>query len=81
MKEQIRIMAAEGASPKQIVLSYREQLNELAALRMELQRQLLELRKANKMEEAQAFVETANQILEPYGARPFVLYPKRNPQP
>jgi hypothetical protein len=68
-------MVEEGESPEAILIEYRKQLNELAAYRLSLQRQLNELKKAGDMEEAAAFVEEANTILVEYGMRPLILSP------
>jgi hypothetical protein len=75
MKEEMRKMVEEGESPEAILIEYRKQLNELAAYRLSLQRQLNELKKAGDLEEAAAFVEEANTILVEYGMRPLILSP------
>jgi hypothetical protein len=83
MKEELRKMAEEGKSPTKVITEYRQQLNELAALRMDLQRQLTAYKKAGDMESAALFLVEANKMLEPYGARPLTLTPtvkKQTPQ-
>ncbi len=75
MKEGMRQMVEEGASPETILTEYRTKLKEIAALRLDLQRQLSALKREGDMEGAEAFVAEANRTLGAYGARPLVLYP------
>ena len=73
MKDDMRKMVEQGDSPLDILTVYRQQLQELAAYRLGLQRQLNQIRREGTPEEAAEFVEEANKILAEYGARPLVL--------
>jgi len=80
MKDELRKLAETGSSPAQLIAEYRQQLNELAALRLELQRQLAAFMKAGDNDAAELFLVEANKMLESYGAKPLILPPNRRPQ-
>lgn len=75
LKDDIRKLAKEGQSPEEILTAFRNQHNEVAKFRSELQSKLSELKKEGKMEEAEAFAKEANKLLEPYGTRPLTVFP------
>lgn len=75
MKEEMRKLVAQGQKPEEILTAYREQHNEVVKFRTDLQRQLSALKAEGKVKEAEAFVQEANKLLEPYGTRPLALVP------
>jgi len=75
LKEEMRKMVAAGQSPTEILETFRQKHNEIAAARNEYQRQLSELKKAGKWDEAEEFAKEANKLLEPYHTRPLTVYP------
>lgn len=74
MKDEMRKLVKAGQSPEQLLTEYRNQHNEVANFRSELQRELSALKQEGKVEEAEAFVKEANKMLEPYGTKPLTAY-------
>jgi len=75
LKEEMRKLVKDGQSAEEILTTYRNQHNEVADFRDELQRQLSALKKEGKLKEAEAFAKEANKLLEPYGTRPLTVMP------
>ena len=75
MKEEMRKLVAEGKSPEEILTEFRNQHNEVAKFRSELQSQLSALKQDGKMAEAEEFAKEANKMLAPYGTRPLLVRP------
>jgi len=75
MKDDIRKLVKEGQSPEEILTEFRNEHNEVAKFRSELQSKLSELKKEGKMKEAEDFAKEANKLLEPYGTRPLTVFP------
>lgn len=75
MKEEMRKMVKEGRSPEELLTTFRDQHNEVATFRSELQRQLSALKKEGKTKEAEDFAKEANKMLEPYGTKPLTAFP------
>ena len=83
MKEEMRKLVAEGKPAEEILTEFRNQHNEVAKFRSELQSQLSALKQEGKMDEAEAFAIEANKMLAPYGTRPLLVRPViklKNPQ-
>lgn len=75
MKEEMKKLVLAGKSPEEILTTFRDEHNQVADLRTELQRQLIALKKDGKLKEAEEFAAEANKILEPYGTRPLTVVP------